>query len=332
MATPAVVPAPARTGIRSLITDHDTMHLHKTLGIVAVVHYVYRIAKFGATDMGFDGSWFTFGCLMLHTVLSLSSLIFKLPVIRIKEGTRIWPQFRLHSIVFTCRALAAMTVLWATTRFPAARAAVDSMYGLDNVAIVFLAMLLADWSTAAVGDRKSDSIRGWNTSVGYRFFFAVMQFQGTALILVGVRRFGVYFFHVIILQLTAFLLTIRRKNLVGHRSVAVVYAALLLLGTSVSLYDFVWTGRGDLVGSVGLVAYLLRVPGGMNKYLVWGLMAVVVVLTSVYLAPLQAQGGMLAPEAQWLRSIFQFVQLPSYALLYFWAWPAYKRYCASKEQ
>jgi len=322
-----VVPPPAATGLRTLFTHHDTNHMHKTLGALVLVSYVYRMVNMGAQDMRFDGGNQTLLTIVLHAALSLSSLIFRIPARRISEGTRIWPQFRLHSIIFTCRALAVLTLLWAARRWPRFQAWMDNSHGAANIAVTFAAMLAADAATAAVGKHGSDSIRGWNTSPARRFFFAVMQFQGTAVIMVGLPRFQTYFFHVLILQLTAFLLTLRRKNIVGHAAVSWVYGILLVLGAAVSLYDFVVTERGDMVGSIGLAAYLLRVGVGVNKYAVWALFAALTVACSVYV---DSHGGPHSPDTAWLAGAWKAVQLPLYGLLFFWAWPKYKTYCASK--
>ena len=238
-------------------------------------------------------------------------------------------QFRLHSIIFTLRALACMTLVWATRRWTRVEEWALALHGLPNVAIAFAAMFAADWATAVVGERgRSLSIRQWNTSTGYRFFFAAMQFQGTAAVLVGLPRCGLYLFHVCILQVTAFLLTLRRKNLVSHTTIAAVYAVLLVLGTVVSLMDFVHTGRGDMVGSVGLLAFLLRVTCGLNKYRVWAACAAIVAACSVatqrWTAAAAAGDADAAASLEALAAAWKAVQLPLYVLVFCVAWPKYK--------
>lgn len=58
-------------------------------------------------------------------------------------GTRIWPQFRLHSIVFAHRSLACMGLTWLRVNGVGVPAAA-------NTAVVFATMAAADMSTAAV--------------------------------------------------------------------------------------------------------------------------------------------------------------------------------------
>jgi uncharacterized membrane protein YkgB len=77
-----------------LFTAHDPYNFHKTLGIVAVIHAVFRLTQIGTLDMGFDGSMVTALCMCWHTTLSCSSLLFRLPQKRMmaegKGGSMIW--------------------------------------------------------------------------------------------------------------------------------------------------------------------------------------------------------------------------------------------------
>ncbi len=102
----------ARTGLRTLVTKEDPVHFHKAFDIFAFVHFFYRVAHAGPADMNFSADSRTEWCVGGHAMLSLSSLIFRLPAKRIAEGSRIWPEFRLHSIVFACRSLACLALTW----------------------------------------------------------------------------------------------------------------------------------------------------------------------------------------------------------------------------
>ena len=96
----------------SLVTRDDPMHMHKLLGLFCFLHALYRFAvSFVARDMGFQTDSTTLACVAAHACLSLSSLIFALPKRRIRDGSRIWPQYRLHSIIFACRSLCFMLLV-----------------------------------------------------------------------------------------------------------------------------------------------------------------------------------------------------------------------------
>ena len=64
------------------------MNFHKTFGIFALLHFIYRFQHVGPTDMNFSANPMTVFCLAMHALLSASSLIFKIPIKRIAEGPR----------------------------------------------------------------------------------------------------------------------------------------------------------------------------------------------------------------------------------------------------
>ena len=45
-----------------------------------------------------------------HLALQLSGLRFTIPRRRVAEGSRIWPEYRWHALVFACRSLALMAL------------------------------------------------------------------------------------------------------------------------------------------------------------------------------------------------------------------------------
>jgi hypothetical protein len=92
--------------VHKLMTKEDGHfgHVHKIIGITALGHYFYRTyLLFTTGSMQFDSSKFTLCCILLHMVLSVSSFIFKIPNNRINSAPMIYPEFRLHSIIFAYR-------------------------------------------------------------------------------------------------------------------------------------------------------------------------------------------------------------------------------------
>jgi len=266
---PAAV-APSYGWAASLITAEDNGHVHKLLGVSCLLHYGYRFTLCGEQDMGFDGSNVTLLCLGLHLSLSLSSLLFRIPLKRIKEGSRIWPEYRLHSIVFASRSLAVMLLFWFERQQHNGLSSKE--YWFVNPIIVFGALLMADIASRSCGENRSSTIQELDAPPSLRFFFSVMQFHATMGVLFGVRRFSTQFVYVWIIQFTAFLMTLRRKNLLPHGPLVKTYGIMLLFGLVVSTYDLrmfgVWRTNNILANG----AVLLRLGLGCNKYLVWGLM------------------------------------------------------------
>lgn len=162
---------------KKLFTSEDTFNVHKTLGIACLASYIYRFAHVGAADMNFTTGYVTVLSIGLHLLLSVSSLIFRIPIKRIVGGYRIWPEYRLHSIVFASRSLATMLLTWYELR-----SGLEPMYPL-NVVIVIGTIAAADLSSAAMGPPgtagRSSTIQDLDAGPATRFFFSVMQFHAT---------------------------------------------------------------------------------------------------------------------------------------------------------
>jgi len=192
------------------VTDEDPGHVHKILGIACLISYAWRFSMAGATDMGFESyPHLTIPTLLLHWSLTLSSFVFKIPRKRIKTGDRIWPEYRLHALVFLSRSLAIL----AHYRYEQLYHIQEPMHHV-NFAIVMATLFFADWSSWSVGeDHRSGSIRDLEAHPAVKFFFSFMQFGATSGCLYGLRRFSLVFYFTSILQFTPFLMTLRRKSM-----------------------------------------------------------------------------------------------------------------------
>jgi len=263
---------------RGLFTHEDKGNMHKVFGLPCLVHIMFRLASVPFRpfdDMGFRATPLTAVLLMWHLMLSLTSLIFRIPKVRIREGSRIWPEFRLHSIVFACRSLACLTILWLERRYDPHG---EPRYWA-NVLIVMATLVSADIATNSVDPiSRSNTIRGLETSAAYKFAFSFMQFLGTTGCLFGLRAFGGQFGIVFIIQTYAFTLTLRRKNLVSHRATVIFYTCQLSIGAAVAQIE-IWQAGGVqalfMFPALAACAMLLRIGLGLNKYLVWAIMGMV---------------------------------------------------------
>ena len=127
--------------VHKLMTKEDGHfgHVHKIIGSAALAHYAYRSYLLVTTgSMQFDSSIFTLCCILLHMLLSASSYIFKIPSNRINSAPMIYPEFRLHSIIFAYRSLIVMILMWAANRYEI----VLPLY--FRGAVVLLTMVAAD--------------------------------------------------------------------------------------------------------------------------------------------------------------------------------------------
>lgn len=241
------------------------------------------------SDMGFRSKpHMTIPTLCLHMILSLSSLDFKIPHRRIAEGSRIWPEYRLHSIVFAVRSLATIALYWYEDRVSTSK---QPNYHW-NALLVMLTMAMADLSTLSQKS-PSKTIRDLSVPLVTSYFFSVCQFYATAGVLMGVRRYTIQFLNVIIVQINPFLMTLRRKNLLSHFWTVAIYGFLLVFGLSISILEYT---RGEAgISRLRTVAFcgnlailwrtssscstLLLLPKGVctvlqNKYLIWSVLAI----------------------------------------------------------
>jgi len=264
---------------RGLFTHEDPFNVHKLLGFPCLVHFIGRTLSLPYNpfnDMGFVASPLTAVLCAMHLCLSCSSLVFKIPKVRIKEGSRIWPEFRLHSIVFACRSIACMMLVWLERRYDPEG---PPRYWA-NVLIVFMTLIAADVATNSVDPAsRSNTIRGLQTSAFTKFGFSYMQFLGTCGCLVGLRAFAAQFAIVFIIQTYAFTLTLRRKNLISHQQTVIFYAYQLSIGASAAQIE-IWKAGGFqalcMFPTLAACVALLRIGLDLNKYLVWAIMAAVV--------------------------------------------------------
>ena len=94
--------------IKKLFTKEDPLYLHKTLGLLALLSFIYRyFYVFPMTGtLGFEGTGFDYLTLAVHMGLSSSSLIFHvLPQRILRRPLVIWEEYRLHAIIFTASTI-----------------------------------------------------------------------------------------------------------------------------------------------------------------------------------------------------------------------------------
>jgi len=137
------------------------------------------------------------------------------------------------------------------------------------VAIVLATHAFADLASWSVGDDHSSSVQDLHAPAAARFFFSFMQFQATATCLVGVRRFSTQFFYVWLIQCTAFLMTLRRKNVVPRLWPYWIYLLMLIATYCVHMHEYVGAGSWLLVNIIGHGAAYLRLGLRVSKYAIW---------------------------------------------------------------
>lgn len=260
-----------------LITKEDPLHVHKTLGTLCLLSYLWRLTQGGEEkDMAFAShpEW-TLPTIGLHILLNLSSFEFRIPPRRIDSGYRIWPEYRLHSLVFLCRSLACMTLRWFEQTYQ------KPPLHVMNLVIVMASMAAADLgSHLAGGKHQSGFARQLDVPHGVKYFFSFMQIQATAGCLFVDKRFSIHFIFCMIIQCNAFLMTLRRKNLAGHYTLVSLYAIMLLVGWYICNNELLLPNHKSamITGTIGCLAAFIRLAPRsgfppldllQNKYVLW---------------------------------------------------------------
>lgn len=123
--------------IKKLNTHEDAFYTHKILGIMSLLNYVYR---FGILLIENDMQLYTqFSMILLviHSLLSLSSFLFKLSNVRNKIIPIIYPEFRIHNIIFALRSVLCCFSFYYFSFAPQIAEKI-------NMCICFLTMIFAD--------------------------------------------------------------------------------------------------------------------------------------------------------------------------------------------
>ena len=251
-----------------LITHEDPNHLHKTLGILCLLSFIYRYAYVWPTTghLGLsDGSLFDWATMLAHIGLSTSSLIFH--VIKRRKLNRpmmIWEEYRQHAIVFSVRCLSVFLFdqLVPKSVPDFARRATQCMFILAH-------HLLVDDITRRHGDRSHTTVRVDNSSSTWTKivlrFYSFYQFLALASQLVpNAHSSDLAFNALIAIQSSAFLMTLYRKALVSHYTHGLVYSTCLVISAA-----YILSCLPRMLIAATAVAFVLRVVGRCDKYKIW---------------------------------------------------------------
>lgn len=243
-----------------LITQEDSFHIHKSLGIYVLCHYCFQFVYYTIYGNMNLNLW----NMLPHIGLHLSSFIFKVIKKRImtkQMAMFIWEELRLHSLIFSFRA--CFSILLPEYR----------------ILFIFFTMLLADITTLLLGDTTISTVRGNHERVSSNYikiisaaFFSTSQ-MGATLICGGFFQkdysYVLTFSTLPPIQTSAFGMTLIRKNIINKQIWQIVYGMELLL-----VYVLWYAEKGDLlIVPLSVFCYSMR-RLNMNKYLLFSLITV----------------------------------------------------------
>ena len=128
--------------LHKLATKEDAQHIHKTLGFICLFNFIYRFyLLFTSGSMNLNNLSGA-GMVVVHGLLSGSSLIFHIPSQRNRAAPMIYPEFRLHSIIFAMRSVACFLLTYY------------KFHLFYKFAACYLTMLLADGVTYYISNKS----------------------------------------------------------------------------------------------------------------------------------------------------------------------------------
>ena len=248
--------------IYKLATKEDPHHIHKTLGALSFTNFVYRyfsLLSYGT--MNLESNYpVSMAFLGIHALLSLTSLQFHISRVRNPSLPMIYPEFRMHSILFAMRSIICCYM---------AMHHVPMMY---KIAVCFATMILADLATYLYKTKASTTMRGmpFDRSITAKQQHDITRGQsamqiGATLFMLG--NADTAFTPLFAIQIAAFLMTLVRKNIIDANMWHLIY--------NLSLYINVFCYKTVPVQwmTTQIVLFYLfkqmRFSWNMNKYAAW---------------------------------------------------------------
>jgi hypothetical protein len=276
-----------------LITHHDGKygHVHKTLGIVSLGHFIRRFGEFALYQaMTFDRTAWIF--IAIHAFLSWSSLIFYLTSFRSAAAPMIWPEFRAHSILFASRSLTAMSLTLSGFSTPLTRC-------INVIGTIALADLATKYYQATNTTMRDMPFPDWVSKRArdrLNLYYSVSQVLATAGLLFSPSMERAFFI-LFPIQIAAFLMTLVRKRMLSPLGWHVLYA--VSLGLNYIHGAFAQDSLPAMFYIASLVFCILRFRFRVNKYMLWGLISLA--------QNERFQSSIVASVQPWISTLSSFV-------------------------
>lgn len=218
-----------------LFTKHDAFHIHAIIGILCLIHFLYRYLRlcvygcaFGEYELHYvHTKVFDTFCVLFHVLLHTTSFQFHLPAQRSEKRPMIWTEFRFHSAVFAFRHICCtLSQWWLSTTF---------YENGGNVCFVVLTILFAKEITQCFGNTQKRTTNAMpypeNTNVVNikltKAFYATAQFGATTCAIWGPPT--VAFLPICAIEIAPFMMTLVRKGKATVLQYHQIYTIALLI-------------------------------------------------------------------------------------------------------
>jgi hypothetical protein len=275
-----------------LFTNHDKYHIHKTLGFLAVANFILRFYYaiiYGTSFPPFETKVFSCSSVLIHALLPIASLSIPLPEKRNFTSPMIWKEFRLHSILFSCRH-SILTIITLLELWPTQLEIFKNykLYALFSESILkYIAIIscikIASIITAKYGDtekRTTNAMPYPEHVTEYeiekiKYEYAKKQFGATIMaVFSGELSASLNFAPLYAIQSAPFMMTLVRKGKCNSAHYHMVYSLTLIYPLylyHVTLRKFYSQFADFAICYLYIFAYSMRIKGGWDNKKIWAI-------------------------------------------------------------
>ena len=277
--------------INKLNTKEDYYFIHKILGFICLSNYVYRYYLLFIYGNMFLESRSSIILILLHGVLSCSSLIFHIPNNRNIKSPMIYPEYRLHSIIFALRSVLCCCICYINLHFT------------YKIAICYTTMIFADIITffyKIINNINNNINKNTNTNTNNGSTMRNMPFDtrilleeqknithmnssmqiGATIYMLG--TIDTAFSPMFGIQFAALLMTLVRKNIISANSWYIYYGFSLWI----NIYFFICSSMSIdfLVAEIVMYSFYTKIVfiHRINKYIGWTFLFVLFYIKQEY--------------------------------------------------
>ena len=264
-----------------LFTNHDPLHLHATLGFLALGHFAFRwfmVFSTGTMLIENESLVATIVSVSIHFWLPFISLLLPVPKKRNFSRPMIWPEFRLHSLLFATRHVTACLL-----------SRIYNVQWQGTIPLGYAILCLSLWNqcimigASLVTRFMGSSTKRTTNAMPYPPTMPDSQIQRTrnmyrdsqflAASMAHTLDPTLCFLPLLAIQMAPFLMTLVRKNLTHAGWHHAVYAWALWLNLPGMICVMVWKDDGWRNVMSSYLAYWfvtkLRIQRGWNKHIAW---------------------------------------------------------------
>lgn len=275
-----------------LFTNHDKYHIHKTLGFLAVANFILRFYYaiiYGTSFPPFETKVFSCSSVLIHALLPIASLSIPLPEKRNFTSPMIWKEFRLHSILFSCRH-SILTIITLLELWPTQLEIFKNykLYALFSESILkYIAIIscikIASIITAKYGDtekRTTNAMPYPEHVTEYeiekiKYEYAKKQFGATIMaVFSGELSASLNFAPLYAIQSAPFMMTLVRKGKCNSTHYHMVYSLTLIYPLylyHVILRKFYSQFADFAICYLYIFAYSMRINKGWDNKKIWAI-------------------------------------------------------------